>query len=108
MDWTPVLAKRIEVLTAILAGSRNQTRFRELARELAEALVDIERVRAVRFHILQSLDSFEEASASTHVAATRQLEPLWRYQRRVASRCRNALRGYYEAILPPATSVSSL
>src|ERR1035438_4908855 len=55
----PFAARRIEVLTALLAGSRNDPWFRELARDLAEALVDLERIRAARFQILSDLGGFK-------------------------------------------------
>ena len=90
----PIAAKRTEFLTAILAGSRNDPWFRDLAREVAESLVDLERVRAARFQILLDLGHFEEADTDKHASAARQIERLWRYEQRIVARRRKALHAF--------------
>src|SRR6476619_4693590 len=55
----PVAAKAIEVLTVILAGSRNDPWYRDLALNVAESLFDHVRIRSVRSQIFYDLGELE-------------------------------------------------
>jgi|SRR5712664_1274003 len=88
----PVAAKAIEALTAILAGSRNDPWYRELARNVAESFIDHVRIRTVRSQIFYNLGEFENTDPSKNASATNQLERIWRYEQRVLAKRRKALR----------------
>ena len=93
----PVAAKAIEVLTAILAGSRNDPWYRELARNVAESFFDHVRIRTVRSQVFYDLGEFENADPSKDVSAANQLERIWRYEQRVLAKRRKALRAFRDA-----------
>jgi mannose-6-phosphate isomerase-like protein (cupin superfamily) len=86
----PVAAKAIEVLTAILAGSRNDPWYRELARNVAESFFDHVRIRTVRSQIFYNLGEFENADPSKNASAANQLERIWRYEQRVLAKRRRS------------------
>ena len=90
----PVAAEEVEALASALAGSRNDSWYRELARELAESFSDLKRIRDVRCHILHEVGEFATADLSRHEAAAKQFAKLWRYERRARARHRNALRAF--------------
>jgi len=90
----PVAAKAIEVLTAILAGSRNDSWYRELARNVAESFFDHVRIRTVRSQIFHDLGEFENAGPSKNASAADQLERIWRYEQRILAKRRKALRAF--------------
>ena len=92
----PVAAKGIEVLTAILAGSRNDPWYRELARNVAESFFDHVRIRTVRSQFYD-LGEFENADLSKDASAANQLERIWRYEQRVLAKRRKALRAFRDA-----------
>jgi hypothetical protein len=93
----PHAARRIEQLAEILAGQRNDPWFRELARNVAEALVDLARIRDVRFQILRDLGEFETIDPGGHAAAAGRFERLWRYEQRILRKHRKALRALRSA-----------
>ena len=93
----PVAAKAIEALTAILAGSRNDPWYRELARNVAESFFDHVRIRTVRSQIFYNLGEVENADPSEHASATNRLERIWRYEQRVLAKRRKALRAFSDA-----------
>jgi hypothetical protein len=92
-----VAAKAIEALTAILAGSRNDSWYRELARNVAESFFDHVRIRTVRSQIFYNLGEFENADPGKNASAANQLERIWRYEQRVLAKRRKALRAFRDA-----------
>jgi hypothetical protein len=93
----PFAAKSIEVLAAILAGSRNDPWYRELARNVAESFFDHVRIRSVRSQIFYALGELEKADPSSHAYAANQLERIWRYEQRVLAKRRKALHAFCTA-----------
>jgi hypothetical protein len=93
----PTAAKAIAILTSKLAGFSNDPWYRILARDLAESFLDVERVRHVRSEILCELGAFH-AEPERQAWLVDQLKKMWRYERRVRSRHRKALRAFYEAM----------
>jgi Mannose-6-phosphate isomerase C-terminal len=70
----PVAAKAIQALTAILAGSRNDPWYRELARNVAESFFDLVRIRTVRSQIFYDLGEFENAGTQCSARRVREHE----------------------------------
>lgn len=70
------MARAIDDLTATLAGSRNDPWYRELARQVAECIADLERIRAACHGILKRIGEFEEADAAAHNAVAKLLERI--------------------------------
>jgi hypothetical protein len=93
----PAAARAIDDLTAALAGTSNDPWYRELARQVAECIADLERIRAARHEILGRIGEFEKADAGTHKAAAKLLERIARYEQRARARRRKALRALNEA-----------
>jgi hypothetical protein len=93
----PVAAKAIEILTAILAGSRNDPWYRELAQNVAESFFDHVCIRTVRSQIFYNLGELENIDSSKDAAAANQLERIWRYEQRVLAKRRKALRAFRDA-----------
>jgi hypothetical protein len=91
----PTLSPRLDELTAILVR-RNDARS-ELARDIAECTIELERIRDIRFQICSELGEFESAGLHQHEDAMAQLQRIERYERRVFSRRRKAIRTLNEA-----------
>jgi hypothetical protein len=92
-----VHAKRfLEAVTGILSRRSNNFCLLDLARELAESFVDLQRVRSVRSQILFEIGELEIATSTEHERAAGQLNRIWRYEQRGLSRYRKALRAYLD------------
>jgi hypothetical protein len=96
--WSdPAAAKGIEILAARLAGFKNEFFYRALARDVAECFFDVERVRNGRAQVLYELFTSVNADPNKPARIVDQLEKMWRYERRVRSKYRKALRAFREA-----------
>ena len=90
-------AKRVDLLAKVLSESRNEPWFYELARDLAETFVDLQRVRGARAQILHELGDLENADPAKHTWAASQVHRIGRYEQRALARYRKALNGYSDA-----------
>jgi hypothetical protein len=89
-------ATRVEFLAKVLEASRNDPWYCELARDLAESLVDLQRVRGVRAQILHQLGDLENADAAKHAWAANQIRRIGRYEQRALARYSKALKAYFD------------
>jgi hypothetical protein len=96
----PAFSERLEELTVMLAEGSNDAWRRELARDIAECILEIDRIRAVRFQILFSLGEFESADFHKHEESVGQLQKIDRYEQRVRARHRKAVRALFDASAP--------
>jgi hypothetical protein len=96
----PASCERLEELTAMLAEGSNDAWRRELAQNLSECILEIDRIRAVRSQILFSLGEFESADFHKHEEAVAQLQKIDRYEQRVRARHRKAVRALFDASAP--------
>jgi hypothetical protein len=85
-----------EKLAIILANGENDA-CRELARDVAECTIELEKIRAVRFQICFDLGAFEFAEPHQHEEAMMGLQRIERYERRLFSRRRKAMQALDDA-----------
>ena len=88
---------RLEELTALLARGSNDAWYRELARRVAECLLELQRIRGVRSQILLSLGELETADLCEHERTVAQLQKIERYERSVISRRSMTVQAFYSA-----------
>jgi hypothetical protein len=85
-------ARAIEALTRILACAKNELLYQE--RDVAESLLDVQRIRDACALVFCELGEFEQANSNSHRDAANRLDKIWRYQERALAKYRNALRAY--------------
>jgi hypothetical protein len=90
----PALSEEVEVLAREIAGRDAAAEIQELARRIAEAQVDLRRIRWARYHLLSS-----QELALISSAQTRQLMAMERYERGALSRRKSAIRAFDEATI---------
>jgi hypothetical protein len=105
------LSKQVEELARDIVGETASPAVLEKARRIAEAQVDLDRIRSARFHAcLLALDGGTRSEAGAAAVElivrerVRQLKTLDRYERRALSRRRSATRAldpaFFEAVVP--------
>ena len=92
----PALSHQVEVLASKFVGTDADSRRYELACRIAEAQVDVMRVRQARLPLLEQVETDSDALA--------QLVRLDRYERRALSRRKSAIRTLAEAAKAKARS----
>jgi hypothetical protein len=95
----PDLILRRQELTAIFAQGSRDEGHREIARDVADGFLALGRIRSFRSQVLEQLGEFEQALPKDHDQGLRQLQRIQRYERRVLSHRRKALRALYQAML---------
>ena len=88
----PAMADDIERLAKRLAGYSNDFWHSDYARTVAECYLDLRRIRAARTEVLRRVGELEAAAPSEHELAAAAVERINRYERRVLSRRRKALK----------------
>lgn len=93
----PVLAADVEALAKAIAGEGADVELMGLAREIAEAQIEIVRVRRARLKAVKSALSgpaIPQAGGLLSAEHCKQLERLDRYERRALSRRKFAIRSF--------------
>ena|SRR5215470_18615779 len=83
----PVLAEQVEALARKFAGTSSNPDICELARDVAEAQIDLVRIRTARHDLLA-----RTLGGVNFAGATQQLIRMERYERRALSRRKFAIR----------------
>jgi hypothetical protein len=86
----PAFRDDIEILAKLLAGGREN--IGEFAREVAEAHLDLTRIRKFRAWLFQRMRFVGVASTESLMELGEQLAKLERYERRAFSRRKHAMR----------------
>ena len=81
----------------MLAEGSNDAWHRELAQNVAECMLELDRIRAARSQILLGLGEFESADLAGHEEAVAQLQKIDRYEQRLYARRRKAVRALVDA-----------
>lgn len=90
----PALAADIESLARTIAGAEANPENMALAREIAEAQVDLIRIQQVRLEVLSAAQSFTAGWAPGHTTLGSTIAALDRYERRCLSRRKTAIRAF--------------
>ena len=98
IDSDSAVAQNIDSLTRILAGFSNDFWRNEYARTVAECHFEMQRIRAARTMVLQRIGKLEASDINEHALAVATIEKISRYERRVLSRRRKALRDLNSAV----------
>ena len=93
----PAFSTHLENLTAMLAEGSNDAWHRELAQNVAECMLELDRIRAASSQILLGLGEFESADLAGHEEAVAQLQKIDRYEQRLYARRRKAVRALVDA-----------
>ena len=83
----PVLAKQVEALAREFVGTPRDPEIGELARDVAEAQIDLVRIREARYDLLA-----RDLGDANYEEAAKQLIRMDRYERRALSRRKFAFR----------------
>lgn len=83
---------KIEQFALILSGYTNDPRRLEEARISAECHFDLQRIRDARFEVFQALGNVQVANSNQLNRAASAVEKIARYERRVLSKRRTALK----------------
>lgn len=94
----PAFQDQIEILAHFLSGG--SAIIRELAREIAEAELDVLRIRKLRAGLFDTLYFADTALPDGLLALSKNLIKLERYERRAFSRRKSALRAMYRSDAP--------
>jgi hypothetical protein len=86
------IAQAIDGLAKQLCGSSNSFSRNQNARAVAECHFELQRIRSARAEVLRRIGELESADAGEHDRAAVALDKIARYERRVRSRQRKALR----------------
>ena len=87
MTSNPVLAEQVAKLAREFVGTPSDPEIGELARDVAEAQIDLVRIRRVRNDLLA-----RDLGDANYEQATKQLIRMDRYERRALSRRKFAIR----------------
>jgi hypothetical protein len=85
----PVLAEQVETLAREFVGTPSDPEIGELARDVAEAQIDLVRIRRARHDLLA-----RDLGDANYEQATKQLIRMNRYERRALSRRKFAIRAF--------------
>jgi hypothetical protein len=88
----PAFSKDIEALTTALQGAGYRKTLGEFARQLAEAEIDLLRIRKLRLSSLEPVYCNPQAKPEDYANLDESLAKLEQYERRAFSRRRRALR----------------
>jgi hypothetical protein len=83
----PVLAEQVETLAREFAGKSSDPEIAELAHDVAEAQIDLVRIREARYDLLA-----RDLGDANYEEAAKQLIRMDRYERRALSRRKFAIR----------------
>jgi len=92
MSENPDQYIKIERLALILSGYKNDPGRLEEARISAECHFDLQRIRDARFEVFQALGNIQIANSDQFHRAVSAVEKIARYERRVLSKRRTALK----------------
>jgi hypothetical protein len=88
----PAFHDDIEKLTKVLSRFSSVQKITECAREAAEAVLDLSRIRKIRASLFEMLYLAETAAPDSMAELNDKLAKLERYERRAFSRRKHALR----------------
>ena len=83
----PVLVEQVEALARTFAGKSSNPEISELAQDVAEAQIDLVRIRMARYDLLA-----RDRGDTNYAEAAKQLIRIDRYERRALSRRKFAIR----------------